>query len=74
MGYPLRMRDGSIVVLELKSGVELPTEEEKEALRDYVEFLLDHKRTEKRQTGSAPTAMGKPQGQRRLRRVTKAKS
>jgi len=40
MGHPLRLRDGSVALLELRPGTKLTAEEE-EALREYVEFLRD---------------------------------
>jgi hypothetical protein len=40
MGYPLRLRDGSVALLELRSGARLSPDEE-EVMRDYVEFLRD---------------------------------
>jgi hypothetical protein len=40
MGHPLRLRDGSVALLELRPGTKLTAEEE-EALCEYVEFLRD---------------------------------
>ncbi len=42
MGYPLRLPDGTVAILEIKPGAVL-TEEEKEALAEYVMFLRDRK-------------------------------
>lgn len=40
MGYPLKLPDGSTAIIEIKSGSVL-TDEEKEALAEYVMFLRD---------------------------------
>lgn len=76
MGYPLKLRDGSMVILELKTGVGLPTEEEKEILRDYVQYLRDQRQTAGGKDGSTATALGKQKGRGRVQRIsaTKAKS
>jgi hypothetical protein len=40
MGYPLRLTDGTVALLELRSGARLNAEEAA-ALVEYVEFLRD---------------------------------